>query len=205
MRLRVTYERDKDMATQNSNKRKPNNTSKSQPTSAPTSNVVNKVPEASAPDIPQKPLVPREIDPDQIVTVRNGFQGRLVYKSKRTGERWFWETFGAEQDMELSELKNARNSNKKYFINNWFMFDEDWIVDYLGMRQYYKHALPIDGFDELFEKPASEIESIISKLSDGQRKSIAYRAKQLIAEGGIDSNKVITTLENCLNTELIER
>ncbi len=153
----------------------------------------------------EKPLVPKKIDPNQIVTVRNGFQGTLVYKSKHTNEKWVWDEFGAEQDMELSELKSARSSNKKFFINNWFMFDEDWIVDYLGVRRYYENALPLDDFDKLFEKSASEVENVISKLSDGQKKSVAYRAKQLIAEGGIDSNKTISTLEQCLGIELIER
>lgn len=154
---------------------------------------------------PKKAMVPKEVDPNQYVTVRNGFQGRLVYKSKRTGERFVWDSFGAEQDMELSELKNARNSNKKYFINNWFMFDEPWVVDYIGMSQYYKFAISIQDFDKLFEKPAAEIGKIISKLSDGQKKSVAYRAKQLIAEGGIDSNRTIAALEKHLGTELIER
>lgn len=156
-------------------------------------------------DVVKKPLVPKNIDLNQYVTVRNGFQGRLVYKSKRTGERFVWDAFGAEQDMEIGELKNARNSNKKYFINNWFMFDEQWIVDYLGMGQYYKYAVSIQDFDKLFEKPADEIEAIIANLSDGQKKSIAYRAKQLISDGGIDSNRLIATLEKCLGTELIER
>lgn len=162
-------------------------------------------PAAEVSETTKKPVVPKEIDPNQIITVRNGFQGRLVYKSKRTGERWSWESFGAEQDMELSELKNARNSNKKYFINNWFMFDEDWVTDYLGMRQYYKNSLNIQDFDQLFKKPVGEIEDIISKLSEGQRKSVAYRAKQLIAEEEIDSNRVINTLEKCLGVELVER
>lgn len=162
-------------------------------------------PAAEVSETTKKPVVPKEIDPNQIITVRNGFQGRLVYKSKRTGERWRWESFGAEQDMELSELKNARNSNKKYFINNWFMFDEDWVIDYLGMRQYYKNSLNIQDFDQLFKKPVGEIEDIISKLSEGQRKSVAYRAKQLIAEEEIDSNRVINTLEKCLGVELVER
>lgn len=85
------------------------------------------------------------------------------------------------------------------------MFDEPWVVDYLGMGKFYKLSISIEGFDELFEKPAAEIEATIAKLSDGQKKSIAYRAKQLIADGGIDSNKTITTLERCLGTELIER
>ena len=146
----------------------------------------------------KKPLVPKDIDPSQYVTVRNGFQGRLVYKSKRTGERFVWDSFGAEQDMELSELRNARNSNKKYFINNWFMFDEPWIVDYLGMGKYYRFAISIQDFDKLFTKPASEIEKTIANLSDGQKQSVAYRAKQLISEGGIDSNRLIATLEKCL-------
>ena len=162
-------------------------------------------PAAEVSETTKKPVVPKEIDPNQIITVRNGFQGRLVYKSKRTGERWSWESFGAEQDMELSELKNARNSNKKYFINHWFMFDEDWVIDYLGMRQYYKNSLNIQDFDQLFKKPVGEIEDIISKLSEGQRKSVAYRAKQLIAEEEIDSNRVINTLEKCLGVELVER
>lgn len=162
-------------------------------------------PDVEVSETTKKPVVPKEIDPNQIITVRNGFQGRLVYKSKRTGERWSWESFGAEQDMELSELKNARNSNKKYFINNWFMFDEDWVIDYLGMRQYYKNSLNIQDFDQLFKKPVGEIEDIISKLSEGQRKSVAYRAKQLIAEEEIDSNRVINTLEKCLGVELVER
>lgn len=162
-------------------------------------------PAAEVSETTKKPVVPKEIDPNQIITVRNGFQGWLVYKSKRTGERWSWESFGAEQDMELSELKNARNSNKKYFINNWFMFDEDWVIDYLGMRQYYKNSLNIQDFDQLFKKPVGEIEDIISKLSEGQRKSVAYRAKQLIAEEEIDSNRVINTLEKCLGVELVER
>ena len=153
----------------------------------------------------RKKMIPKAFDPNQIVTVRSGYQGRLVYKSRKTGERFVWDSFGADQDMELAELKNARSTNKKYFINNWFMFDDPEIIDYLGMTQYYKFALKIDEFDKLFEKPVAEVEKTVAKLSAGQRKSVAYRAKQLIADGTIDSNKMISTLENCLGVELIER
>ena len=152
----------------------------------------------------KRTFIPKEIDPHQIVTVRNGFQGRLVYKSRKTGERFVWEAFGAEQDMEIGELRNAKSSNKKYFINNWFMFDEPWIPDYIGMAQYYKFAIPIEDFDKFFEKSAAELEKAVVKLSDGQKQSVAYRARQLISEGAIDSNKTIATLEKCLGVELVE-
>ena len=152
-----------------------------------------------------KPIVPKDIDPEQYVTVSNGFQGRLVYVSKHTGERFVWDQFGAEQEMELRELKNAKNSYKKFFENNWFMFDEDWIVDYLGVQRFYRNAVRIEDFDEIFQKDAKTISEIISDMSDGQKKSVAYRARVLIADGAIDSNKAITALEESLGVELVER
>jgi hypothetical protein len=86
-------------------------------------------------------------------------------------------------------------------------FDEEfeWVIGYLGLTQYYKSALSIEDFDSLFKKTPSEIEKAIAKLSKGQKKSVGYRAKQLIAEGEIDSNKAIAALEKALGIELIER
>lgn len=87
------------------------------------------------------------------------------------------------------------------------MFDEEysWVIDYLGLGQYYKYALTIDSFDDLFQKSAAEIEKVVAKLSAGQKSSLSYRARQLIAEGEIDSNKAIAALERSLGVELIER
>lgn len=146
-----------------------------------------------------------ELDPNSIVTVKNGYQGMLVYKSKKTGERFVWDTFGDEQDIELSELKSAKNSYKTFFINNWFLIEDPDVIDYLGVGQYYDNALSYEEFESLFTQAPEEIEKKLSRLSSGQKRSIAYRARKLIAEGEIDSNKVIATLEKCLSIELIER
>ena len=139
------------------------------------------------------------------VTVKNGFNGVLVYKSRRTGERFVWQEFGDEQDMELMELKSARNASKDYFINNWFLFDDPAVIEWLGVGRYYKHALNTKSFDELFFKEPDEIKATMAELSKGQKRSVAFRAKQLIDEGTIDSIKTINALESCLGVELIER
>lgn len=149
--------------------------------------------------------VKNTLDPHMYVTVKNGFNGTLVYKSKKTGERFEWKAFGDEQEMELLELKSAKNSSKAFFVNNWFLFDDPAIVEWLGMSQYYKHALNAKSFDKLFEQEPAEIKKAITALSDGQKKSVAFRAKQLIADEKIDSIKVINALEESLSVELIER
>lgn len=152
-------------------------------------------------------IVPKEIDIHQYIPVISGVHGKLTYISKKTGEKFSWLDFGEEQDMELQELRNAKGSNKKFFEKNWFMFNDeyDWVIDYLGVRNFYKHALKIDQFDELFEKSPSEITKIIKDLSNGQKRAVGYRARQLISENAIDSLKVIDALEKSLGIELIER
>lgn len=149
--------------------------------------------------------VKKMLDPNTVVTVRNGFNGMLVYKSKKTGEIFKWEDFGDEQDMDLAELKNARNSYKQFFENNWFLFDDPEIIDYLNVNNYYKNALNFKGFEELFTLTPEKIAKKVEKLSDGQKRSVAFRAKQLIADGDIDSIKVIDALEKSLSVQLIER
>lgn len=181
-----------------------NTSSKVKKTSAKKTEVVETV----EPQVKEEKVsyrVKKDIDPNTIVVVKNGFNGTLIYKSKKTGERFEWPAFGDEQEMDLAELKSAKNSYKNFFINNWFLFDDPEIIDYLGMSQYYKNALSYDEFDKLFEKEPSEIKEIIPSLSTGQKKSLAFRAKQMIADEKIDSIKVINALEESLSVELIER
>lgn len=147
----------------------------------------------------------KSFDPNQYVTVRNGFQGRLVYTSRKTGERYIWDHFGEEQDMEISELKSARNAHKKFFVENWFMFDDPAVVEYLGLNQYYKDALRIEEFEHLFDFPISDMKAKVSKLSNGQKKSVIYLAKKRIDDGTIDSRQKIAALEEVLGTDLIEQ
>lgn len=151
--------------------------------------------------------VAKEVDPHQYITVLNGFEGSLVYKSSKTGEVFTWGSFGDEQEMELGELRNARNSQKGFFINNWFMFGDEfkWVIDYLGVGQYYANAIDMDKFDDLFNGNPDEVSKIISKMSDGQKNTLYYKATYKIASGEIDSNKMIAALEKSLGVDLVER
>lgn len=199
-------------STTKSGAKKTTSTSKKTTTAAKTQAVekessVASVAEPVVQEEPVKTVSRKDVDLDQLIPVLNGFQGRLLYRSPRTNELLVWPEFGDEQMMELKELRNAKNTWKVFFANNWFMFDEEhqWVIDYLGVRQYYKNALGIDNFDDLFSKSPEEITEIISGLSDGQKKSAIQRARTLVAEDAIDSNRAITALETSLGIELKER
>ena len=158
-------------------------------------------------DEKEKPIVPKDVDLNQYITVLNGFQGGLVFTNPKTRETFKWNEFGDEQEIELRELKGMKSYAKSFFVNNWFMFNKEdyWVIDFLGLRQYYKFAINLEEFDSLFEKSAGEIKKTISRLSTGQKKSVAYRARQLVLEDKIDSRNAIKALEEALGVELIEK
>ena len=144
------------------------------------------------------------LDPNTVVTVRNGFNGTLIYKSRKTGEKFVWDGFGAEQDMELSELKSARNSSKSFFENNWFLIDDLEVIDYLNVGQYYKNALRYEDFDTLFDGDPADVERVLNGLSAGQKRTVSYRARALVADGKIDSLSMIAAIERALAVKLTD-
>lgn len=149
--------------------------------------------------------VRKQLDPNMIVSVKNGFPGPLVYISSRTGERFRWEELGDEQDMELQELKNARNSSKAFFANNWFMLDDPEVIEYLGVAEYYKRAFNLGNEAILQAMSPSEIKAAVAAMPNGRQLALKYRVKQMIEDGTLDSIKSITAFEDALGVELIER
>ena len=147
-------------------------------------------------------IKPRKLDPEMYVVVRNGYPGLLVYKSTKTGERFRFEGFGDEHEIELQELKKAKNEFKDFFINNWFLIDDPEVIEYLGVGQYYKDAFTYEEFEELADMTAEEVAARIRQISDGQKLAVTRYAQQLIRDGRIDSVRVIRALEDGLGVKL---
>lgn len=138
-------------------------------------------------------------------TVRNGFDGVLVYVNRKTGEEFRWDAFGDEQEMEFCDLLTARNSSKVFFERNWFLFDDPELISQLNVQAYYENALKADEFDSVFDMDVEQAISVVSKLSAGQKQVVGLRAREFIQSGKIDSKKMILALEQALGMTLEER
>lgn len=155
-------------------------------------------------DTPVK-LKVKELNIHDFVTVRNGFHGKLIFKSSRTGEKFTWDGFGDEQDIELQDLKAAKSAQKKFYEKNWFLFDDPAVITYLGVEQYYKNSLNVDDFAGLFELPVDEAIEKVQKIPASQKRTLAYFARQEIESGKLDSIRLVNELEKTLGVQLIER
>lgn len=159
---------------------------------------------AKAKSSPKFAQIPDNVSPEDIVYVRNGFNGTLTYISTRTGETYVWDAYGDEVEMDIRELRTAKGAQKGFFEQNWFMFDEEfsWVIPYLGVTKYYENTIPIDELMDILDKKPTEIKKLCAKMPKGQKHSLAYMVQEKYRNDEIDSLKTIAALEEGLGISL---
>ena len=156
-------------------------------------------------DKPSKPNKVK-IEPDYLIPVKSNTGGVLYYKSKKTGYEETWDETGAVIELEFSELISMRNSQKKFFINNWIVVEDtddytaDEIYKALNVDKYYTSNGLYENIDDIFSFSAKKIEEVVPTLSKPIKETILAKAYTMLAEDDsrLDSNAKRKALEKAL-------
>lgn len=139
---------------------------------------------------------------DMLVECQNLTAGKLIYISKRqNGYKIVWSQPGDVEEIELAELITMRNSQPRFFSQNWVGMDED-ILRYLGVDGFYKNVPSFEDFDGIFDLPLEEMQVALGNLPKGLHDTFAYKASELINSGEIDSMKTIRYLCEVFGLEI---
>jgi hypothetical protein len=164
-------------------------------------------------DIKQKKMEIRKVPASALVNVLCNTHGGLLYLSKKTGVRYEWDEFGNEQQLPIEELVTMRNSQRRFFEDNWVVIDgfvdaeyqefsDLEILDYLQVSKYYDNTLCPRNIDDVFSMSVAQIEEKVPNMSRGVKNTIILRANEFIKIGKLDSLRTIKALETALNCEL---
>jgi hypothetical protein len=144
---------------------------------------------------------------DTMITVVCNTIGGATYISKKaSGYIVEWEDFGSEEYMELGELVAMRNTDRRFFEDNWIVledtdeYDAMQIYEFLKVAKYYTNVFTSRNIDELFSYSKDKIAKTISTLSRGMKETIAVRAKQKLDDNTLDKN-IVDTLESALGIQ----
>lgn len=144
---------------------------------------------------------------DTIVPVVCNTVGGAIYSSKKImGYQIEWDDIGSVEYMELGELASMRNTDRRFFEDNWIVLEDTeeytamQLYDFLKVSKYYKNVFTPESIDEIFTYSKDKIIKTISTLSKGLKETIAARAKQKLNEDTLDKN-IIDTLETALNIQ----
>lgn len=144
---------------------------------------------------------------DTMITVVCNTIGGATYISKKaSGYIVEWEDFGSEEYMELGELVAMRNTDRRFFEDNWIVledtdeYDAMQLYEFLKVAKYYTNVFTSRNIDELFSYSKDKISKTISTLSRGMKETIAVRAKQKLDDNTLDKN-IVDTLESTLGIQ----
>lgn len=146
-----------------------------------------------------------KIPMDALVMVKNLTGGKLIYTSKAlNGYTLEWNKFGEEVPVEMKELYNMKNTDRRFFTENWIEVDINVLRD-LRMDIYYKDAIKAEEIETLFKMPVDKLVDKVSKASKTIQNTIGLKAIEMIENRQLTDINVITALEKVLNCELYER
>lgn len=144
---------------------------------------------------------------DTLVPVISNTTMKLIYVSKKTmGYTVEWEEMGAIEYIELGELATMKNTDKRFFEDNWIVLGEteDYtpmqFYDFLKVSKFYKNVFTPENIDEIFTYSKDKIVKTLSTLSRGMKDTIAVRAKQKLDNDTLDKN-IVDTLESSLGIQ----
>lgn len=152
--------------------------------------------------------IPLELE----VPVTSNYNGRLTFISKRSnGYSVEWDEYGMTEYMELGELLSMRNTDRRFYEDNWIILDDtneytaDELYKFLKVDKYYKNVYSPENIEKFFELAPDTMIKTISTLSSGMKDCIASKAQAMITEGALDSNKKIDALSEALKVEFSKK
>lgn len=145
-----------------------------------------------------------EIDRNELIACRSTTNGRLIYISPRSKEKFIWDSFGQVEFIEMGELITMKSAHPKFLMNVQLVVDDEEAAEYLGLNKIYDEMLYVDDLDEIFEKTNDELLEILPKLPAGLRKAVGTRARTLIEEGAqsLDSRSKVNLIGQELGIDL---
>ena len=161
--------------------------------------------ETTMPELPEGVVYSsrKQIPLDALVYVKNLTGGKLIYHDPRTGYLYTWEKYGEEIPIEMRELINMKNTNSKFFTENWIQMDVAVLRD-LHMDNYYKDFISYEDIEKILDNDVSVIVDKVKNASSVIRNSIGIRAMQLIDEHKLTDINVIRALQEALGCSLID-
>lgn len=137
----------------------------------------------------------QKLPADMLVECQNMTMGKLIYKSTRqNGYMIVWSNPGDIEEIELSELVSMRNSQIRFFTQNWIGIDDPEVVEYLGIGKYYEGVPAFEDYESIFFQPIDDMKVTIANLPKGAKKTLGIKAAEMINDGTIDSMKTVKYL-----------
>ena len=141
-------------------------------------------------------------DRNRQVIVRSCIEGRVIYKSKRSGMTWKWLEKGAYEVLTVEELLNMESQSHKFLHSPWLMVDDEDIIEAFNLAELYDLVAKVEDIDSFINMTLDEQKQIYNKLPKASQNQVYNHICFKVDSGEIDSRAKIRQLEELVGMEL---
>ena len=111
-------------------------------------------------------------DRNRQVIVRSCVDGRVIYKSKRSGMTWKWLEKGAYEVLTVEELLNMESQSHKFLHSPWLMVDDEDIIEAFNLAELYDLVAKVEDIDSFINMSLDEQKQIYNKLPKASQNQV---------------------------------
>ena len=141
-------------------------------------------------------------DRNRQVIVRSCVDGRVIYKSKRSGMTWKWLEKGAYEVLTVEELLNMESQSHKFLHSPWLMVDDEDIIEAFNLAELYDLVAKVEDIDSFINMSLDEQKQIYNKFPKASQNQVYNHICFKVDSGEIDSRAKIRELEDLVGREL---
>lgn len=150
---------------------------------------------------------PATLDKRWLKTVRDrevrvtSCYGRVIYKSKKTGEVFKWLETGDDQYFTVQDILDMDNQSHKFLRTPWLLIDDEEVVEAMGLKKMYSYINRLEDIDGFLSSSLDEIEEVCQNLSKGYKNNLARIVNQKVEDKELRDLVVIRKLQELLDKD----
>ena len=136
------------------------------------------------------------------IPVRSFINGRVIYKSKKTGVTYKWLEKGSYEILTIEELLNMESQSQKFLHSPWLMVDDEEVIEAFNLQELYELVTKVEDIDSFINMSLGEQKAIYNKLPKTLQNQVYNHIYNKVESGEIDSKSKIRELEELVQMEL---
>lgn len=136
------------------------------------------------------------------IPVRSFINGRVIYKSKKTGVTYKWLEKGSYEILTIEELLNMESQSQKFLHSPWLMVDDEEVIEAFNLQELYELVTKVEDIDSFINMSLGEQKVIYNKLPKTLQNQVYNHIYNKVESGEIDSKSKIRELEELVQMEL---
>lgn len=137
------------------------------------------------------------------IPVRSYVDGRVIYKSKKTGVTYKWLEKGAYEILTIDEILNMESQSHKFLHSPWLVVDDEEVIEAFNLTDLYQSLEKVEDIDSFISLPCKEQQEIYDNLPKSVQKQVYNHIYNKVENGEIDSRAKIKQLEELVKIELV--